>query len=211
MSSLAFLTTWGQSGASGCSTINHWQLGARKPYGARLFGVFADAPPLSPTFHRHRRLHRASGRARPRRGSHRRSHDVGGLRLAEDTSAPIGRITSFSAKFTDAPLAEGKFETYLHERSGGTNRASALINDSPLEEAVFTELVSEAKFPASWENTGNFRNYVADAPCQINVAESARRPASVMRNSGYREACSAHPRCTNGTPIAQSRGSPSFG
>src|ERR1700680_2655020 len=41
MISLAFMTTWGQSGASGCSTINHWQLGARKPYGARLFGVFA--------------------------------------------------------------------------------------------------------------------------------------------------------------------------
>jgi hypothetical protein len=41
MISLAFLTTWGQSGASGCRTINHWQLGARKPYGARLFGVFA--------------------------------------------------------------------------------------------------------------------------------------------------------------------------
>ena len=35
--------------------------------------------------------------------------------LAYGTSAPIGRITSFSAKFTD-PLAEGKFETYLHER-----------------------------------------------------------------------------------------------
>ena len=32
------------------------------------------------------------------------------------TPAPIGRITSFSAKFTDAPLAEGKFETYFHER-----------------------------------------------------------------------------------------------
>ena len=28
--------------------------------------------------------------------------------------------------------------------------------DSPLEEAVLSELVSEAKFPASWENTGNF-------------------------------------------------------
>ena len=28
--------------------------------------------------------------------------------------------------------------------------------DSPLEEAVMSELVSEAKFPASWENTGNF-------------------------------------------------------
>src|SRR5258705_1207710 len=39
--SLPFLTAWGQSGASGCRTINHWQLEARKPYGARLFGVFA--------------------------------------------------------------------------------------------------------------------------------------------------------------------------
>jgi hypothetical protein len=28
--------------------------------------------------------------------------------------------------------------------------------DSLLEEAVTSELVSEAKFPASWENTGNF-------------------------------------------------------
>ena len=41
MISLAFLTAWGQLGASGCRTINHWELGARKPYGARLFGVFA--------------------------------------------------------------------------------------------------------------------------------------------------------------------------
>jgi hypothetical protein len=29
---------------------------------------------------------------------------------------------------------------------------------------VSSEPVSEAKFPASWENTGNFRNYVADTP-----------------------------------------------
>jgi hypothetical protein len=28
--------------------------------------------------------------------------------------------------------------------------------DSPLEEAVLSELVSEAKFPASWEYTGYF-------------------------------------------------------
>jgi hypothetical protein len=28
MSSLAFLAAWGQSGASGCRTITHWQLGA---------------------------------------------------------------------------------------------------------------------------------------------------------------------------------------
>jgi hypothetical protein len=43
--------------------------------------------------------------------------------LAYGTSAPIGRITSFSAKFTDAPLAEGKFETYLHERKNAKSRA----------------------------------------------------------------------------------------
>ena len=30
------------------------------------------------------------------------------------------------------------------------------FSDSPVEEAVLSELVSEAKFPASWENTGNF-------------------------------------------------------
>jgi hypothetical protein len=28
--------------------------------------------------------------------------------------------------------------------------------DSPLEEAVTSEPVSEAKFPVTWENTGNF-------------------------------------------------------
>ena len=28
--------------------------------------------------------------------------------------------------------------------------------DSPLEKAVSSEPVSETKFPASWENTGNF-------------------------------------------------------
>jgi hypothetical protein len=43
--------------------------------------------------------------------------------LAYGTSAPIGRITSFSAKFTDAPLAEGKFETYLHERENAKKPA----------------------------------------------------------------------------------------
>ena len=33
---------------------------------------------------------------------------------------------------------------------------SRFAPDSPLEEAVLSELVSEDKFPASWENTGNF-------------------------------------------------------
>jgi Aldehyde oxidase and xanthine dehydrogenase, a/b hammerhead domain len=34
--------------------------------------------------------------------------------------------------------------------------AEEFAADSLLEEAVLSELVSEAKFPASWENTGNF-------------------------------------------------------
>jgi hypothetical protein len=34
--------------------------------------------------------------------------------------------------------------------------AVRFARDSLLEEAVLSELVSEAKFPASWENTGNF-------------------------------------------------------
>ena len=35
--------------------------------------------------------------------------------------------------------------------------------DSALEEGVSSEPVSEPKFPASWENTGNFRYYGASA------------------------------------------------
>jgi hypothetical protein len=49
----------------------------------------------------------------------------------EDTSAPIGRITSFSAKFTDAPLAEGKFETYLHERENAKTSAKTPKSRAP--------------------------------------------------------------------------------
>jgi hypothetical protein len=53
--------------------------------------------------------------------------------LAYGTSAPIGRITSFSAKFTDAPLAEGKFETYLHERENAKKpRAVRLSRQLPM-------------------------------------------------------------------------------
>ena len=37
-----------------------------------------------------------------------------------------------------------------------THRKLRFAGDSPLEEAVSSEPVSEAKFPASWENTGNF-------------------------------------------------------
>src|ERR1700730_3995838 len=40
MISLAFLTTWGQSGASGCRTINHWQLGGAKALRRAAFWRF---------------------------------------------------------------------------------------------------------------------------------------------------------------------------
>src|SRR6202030_4144024 len=44
--------------------------------------------------------------------------------------------------------------------------------DSPLEEAVSSEPVSEAKFPAGWENTGNFVRR------GLRVRLLARNPAS---------------------------------
>jgi hypothetical protein len=69
--------------------------------------------PARSQFPFNRRRDKASGARAPDPTGTSRLHP---LRLAEDTSAPIGRITSFSAKFTDAPLAEGKFETYLPER-----------------------------------------------------------------------------------------------
>jgi hypothetical protein len=39
-----------------------------------------------------------------------------------------------------------------HESTG----AEWFVGDSPVEEGVLSEPVSEPKFPASWENTGNF-------------------------------------------------------
>ena len=44
------------------------------------------------------------------------------------------------------------FEHHSPDLKGSPVR---FARDSPLEEAVLSELVSEAKFPASWENTGN--------------------------------------------------------
>src|SRR5207302_9798060 len=37
---LSVLTTWGQSGASGCRTINHWQLGGAKALRRAAFWRF---------------------------------------------------------------------------------------------------------------------------------------------------------------------------
>ena len=42
----------------------------------------------------------------------------------------------------------------LKTRRLGQRPRSRFAQDSPLEEAVTSEPVSEAKFPASWENTG---------------------------------------------------------
>ena len=41
-------------------------------------------------------------------------------------------------------------------QAGPRSEEVGFAPDSPLEEAVSSEPVSEAKFPASWENTGNF-------------------------------------------------------
>jgi hypothetical protein len=62
-----------------------------------------------------------------------------------------------------------------HKSSTKAKRTSLLVrfaSDSPLEEAVSSEPVSEAKFPASWENTGNFVRR------GLRVRLLARNPAS---------------------------------
>jgi hypothetical protein len=41
-------------------------------------------------------------------------------------------------------------------QAGPRSEEVGFAHDSALEEAVSSEPVSEAKFPASWENTGNF-------------------------------------------------------
>jgi hypothetical protein len=55
-----------------------------------------------------------------------------------------------------AGLAGAVSCTRLPSGGNGNCRQNLFAQDSSLEEAVFSELVSEAKFPASWENTGNF-------------------------------------------------------
>jgi hypothetical protein len=64
---------------------------------------------------------------------------------------------------TDSSPEEDGFELpvpmldrLLHRSTVVTSYAVNFAVDSLLEEAVLSELVSEAKFPASWENTGNF-------------------------------------------------------
>jgi hypothetical protein len=46
---------------------------------------------------------------------------------------------------------------------------SEFATDSSLEEAVSSEPVSEPKFPASWENAGNFVN------CRLNGASKGAK------------------------------------
>src|SRR5437016_5740651 len=74
-----------------------------------------------------------------------------------------------------------------HEIFGALIEEVRFAMDSPVEEAVSSEPVSESrKFPVTRENTGNFRNYVADAPkidqsrprmppCRFRRAQQVRR------------------------------------
>src|ERR1700737_3670353 len=60
----------------------------------------------------------------------------------------------------------------IREEGGRRSRGVEFAPDPPLEEAVSSEPVSEAKFPASWENTGNFVRR------GLRVRLLARNPAS---------------------------------
>jgi hypothetical protein len=57
-----------------------------------------------------------------------------------------------------------------------------------------------------------FRDYVADAlKLKRRASESALRPASVIRNIGYRTLLTAHPRCASLIPTSRSSRNPSSG
>jgi hypothetical protein len=45
--------------------------------------------------------------------------------------------------------------------------------DSPLEEAVTSEPVSEAKFPVRWENTGNFHRQASRSRKTVENRQAA--------------------------------------
>ena len=57
------------------------------------------------------------------------------------------------------------------------------VDDSPLEEAVLSELVSEAKFPASWEYTGYF---VRRGPPDCIVGSESRAKFNDLRANSLR-------------------------
>jgi hypothetical protein len=76
---------------------------------------------------------------------------------------PPTLISTSSASRTRAPSVRSAWRWFTPPRLGPKAKIPnddvtrlRFARDSPLEEAVLSELVSEAKFPASWENTGNF-------------------------------------------------------
>ena len=56
----------------------------------------------------------------------------------------------------EARCLQADSDTRKSMLAGPRSEEVGFAHDSALEEAVSSELVSEAKFPASWENTGNF-------------------------------------------------------
>ena len=95
-----------------------------------------------------------------------RLDDLGALRIREMDAAGIDlQVLSHSIPGLQAvdaeagpPLArrtnDRLYEAVQRPPIGG--KGWWFATDSPLEGAVTSELVSETKFPASWENTGNF-------------------------------------------------------
>ena len=67
-----------------------------------------------------------------------------------EPSVPLGEKWSFSRRSSPAGVEEPKFA------------------DSPVEEAVLSELVSEAKFPASRENELRVFAALADAEARLD-------------------------------------------
>jgi hypothetical protein len=81
-------------------------------------------------------------------------------RSVDDAEFDLQR-KGYAAALTDPPVLaaiQGRFDKADADRRPRTRQRARdrKFADSPLEEAVSSEPVSETKFPASWENTGNF-------------------------------------------------------
>ena len=77
-------------------------------------------------------------------------------RRNRDRARAIGRLISAMAQLRVIPLniADGIVRARIRQAPSPTRNQK--FEDSLLEGAVASELVSELKFPASWENAGNF-------------------------------------------------------
>ena len=133
-----------------------------------------DAGPLGPDFRRDSLHHGARIRKLRARATrqHLRPSDRAGDRSNEDGQTRSQRRNHQQKVKYGRIGSPMMVDIQIAGRGRSRLARSEFAADSPLEEGVLSELVSEPKFPASWENTGNFVRR------GLRVRLLARNPAS---------------------------------